>query len=92
MVESTQAQGDGVNRPIHYADFRTDKPASPGYSPELLGAHIDPRYYDDLDSYPSTCPGVETLLQCFERNVQENPDAPFLGSRIKRSDGTFSDY
>ena len=92
MVESKQAGGDGVHRPIHYADWRTDKPASPGYSPELVGSHIDPKYYDDLDSYPSQYPGVETLLGCFDRNVQENPDAPFLGSRVQQADGTFGDY
>ena len=93
MVESTtEAQGDGINRTFHYADFRTDKPASPGHSPELIGSHIDAGYYDDLDSYPSVCPGYETLLQIFERNLKENPDAPFLGSRVKQTDGSFGEY
>ena len=81
MVESSKPQGDGINRPYHYADFRTDKTPSPGYSAELIGSHIDPKYYDDLDSYPSKCPGFETLLQVFERNVKANPDQEFLGTR-----------
>jgi hypothetical protein len=41
--------GDGINRPIQYATFRTDKPAAPGHSAELVANTMDPKYYDNLD-------------------------------------------
>ena len=37
-------------------------------------------------------PGVTTLLQVFESNVADNPDAPFLGCRKKQEDGSFGEY
>lgn len=42
-------QGDGLVRTVQYATFRDDKPASPGYSRELISNRVDPRYYDNLD-------------------------------------------
>ena len=53
MVESKADQGgDGVNRPIKYATFRTDKEAEPGYSAELISDRVEAQYYDDLDARP----------------------------------------
>ena len=40
--------GDGIDRPCHYAAFRTDKKGSEGYSAELIGKRVEPQYYDDL--------------------------------------------
>lgn len=45
MVE---ARGDGVARNIIYAKFRTDKPATEGYSQELISTRVDAKDYDDL--------------------------------------------
>ena len=53
MVESKVDQGgDGVNRPIKYATFRTDKDPEPGYSAELISDRVEAQYYGDLDARP----------------------------------------
>lgn len=39
-----QANGTGV----HYANFRTDKAASPGYSAELISDRVPASHFDDL--------------------------------------------
>jgi hypothetical protein len=64
MVESTE-KGDGVNRPIKYAAFRTDKEASPGYSAELVSDLLEAKYYDEMNARPKPKEGVETLLHLF---------------------------
>ena len=46
---SADPQGDGIVRNIQYASFRKDKPASEGYSAELISDRVDPKFYDDLD-------------------------------------------
>ena len=85
MVESTKAEGDGVNRPISYAKFRTDKEASPGYSAELVSDLLEPQYYDDMRSRPPPegKEDIKTLLDLFNKNVEEGKDDPFLGTRYK---------
>jgi len=45
---SSEGGGDGINRPFHYGSFRTDVPAEPGYSAELISKNVDPKYYNDL--------------------------------------------
>ena len=62
-------QGDGLVRRVQYATFRDDKPASPGYSRELISNRVDPRYYDDLDGQPLPPNSKETLLATFKANV-----------------------
>ena len=47
MVEAT-VQGDGVNRPVIYARWREDKPASEGCSKELISVDTPKEFYDDL--------------------------------------------
>lgn len=49
MVEQT-TQGDGLVRNVIYATWREDKPAEKGYSRELVGVGLDPKYYDDINS------------------------------------------
>jgi len=39
--------GDGVVRNIIYAKWRTDKPAEPGHSHELVNINLEPKYYDN---------------------------------------------
>ena len=77
---------------IHYADWRKDKPASPGYSRELICSRVDPKYYDDLDSQPTGFEHLPTLLAAFESNVKDDPNADFLGKRVQQADGSYSDY
>ncbi len=96
MVEKAST-GDGINRPYHYGGFRTDKPASAGYSAELIGKAVNPKFYDDLAAQPEQNDGNPTLLANFKRNVRENGDDPFLGTRKRLPDDeagkpVFGDY
>jgi hypothetical protein len=91
MVESTQVEGDGVNRTVEYAAFRTDKEAAPGHSRELISNRVDPKYYDDLDGQPRA-EDNPTILHLFKRNLKLLHDQPFLGSRFKDAEGNFGDY
>lgn len=47
MVESIRE--DGVVRNTIYAKWRHDKPASPGYSQELVSIKLDPKSYDNME-------------------------------------------
>ena len=60
MVEATKQEGDGIERPFIYANFRTDKPAAPGHTAELFSAFLDPKYYDDLAAQPAPRKEEET--------------------------------
>ena len=44
MVDQTR--GDGIVRPIHYASWRNDKPASTGYSQELINKDLPKACWD----------------------------------------------
>lgn len=48
MVERRGPDADGITRPVTYATLRTDKPAVPGHTAELVSVNLDPKYYDDL--------------------------------------------
>ena len=82
MVESAQKQQTDYNTAITYATWRTDKPASSGYSQELISTLIQPKYYDALEDQPVEST-LSTVLECFKRNVKEAPDADFIGWRVK---------
>ena len=88
MVEATQDS----QFQHQYAKLRTDKEPTPGYSAELLNVKVDPQYYDDLGSMPIEVPGIETIIQVFERNVAEIPNSEFLGQRILQEDGSMSPF
>ena len=77
---------------IHYADFRKDKEPASGYSRELISSRVDPKHYDDLDAQPTGFEHCPTLLEAFEENVKVDPNADFLGRRVKQADGSYSDY
>mmetsp|Transcript_20341 Transcript_20341/g.27503 ORF Transcript_20341/g.27503 Transcript_20341/m.27503 type:complete len:129 (-) Transcript_20341:2017-2403(-) len=79
MVEANQ--GDGLVRRTQYATFRKDKAPTPGYSAELVSDRVDPKYYDDLGAQPKPPNSRDDLLATFKRNVENRPDAPFLGTR-----------
>ena len=92
MVESKQQEGDGVNRPIQYAKFRTDKEPEEGHSAELVSLKLDEKHYDDLDARPKPVEGIDTLLDLFNKNLKEGKDEAFLGTREKLQDGKFGEY
>jgi hypothetical protein len=84
--EVLHTQGDGLIRTVEYARLRTDKPARPGYSAELISSRItNPKHFDDLDSVPlpQASPELDTFLKLFKRNVAEHPNENFLGTRQK---------
>ena len=89
MVEST---GDGVARNIIYANWRTDKPAQPGYSRELVGVKVDPKYYDNLEGQPIYNRQCKTFLEYFELHAKERANDPYLGSRVKLNAKEFGEY
>ncbi len=80
MVESNL--GDGVVRNTIYAKWRDDKPATPGYSRELVSVNLDPKFYDNMEQQPHK-PGCRTFLDYFERLVAEHPNDDYLGTRVK---------
>ena len=82
MVSATGTQGDGLVRNVGYASFRTDKEPSKGYSAELISDNVDPKYYDDMLAQPSLlAPEYDTLFKVYRRNVKEQPNQSFLGTR-----------
>jgi hypothetical protein len=75
-----------------YAKFREDKPAEKGYSPELIGVSVNPKYYDNLDANPLMLHDCHTYLDHFERQIRNRKDAPFLGTRVKLNEKEFGEY
>ncbi len=65
MVQAT-TDGDGIRRDVSYASWRSNKPASPGYSQELISDKVDPKFYDDLLGQPNILgEGVDTLFKVY---------------------------
>ena len=63
-------EGDGVARPYHYANWRTDKEPSPGYSHELMSKDVPASHFDNLGDIKHTYkPECDTLLKFFKSNV-----------------------
>ena len=93
MVESAQS-GDGINRPITYAKWRTDIPTVPGHTAELVSVHLDQKFYDNLDDAPGLYGDCDTLLKHFLRHKNLTPDLDFLGTRTppKEEKGEFGPY
>ena len=84
MVSAKEPKGDGLVRNVAYASWRKDKPASSGYSEELISDQVDHKYYDDLWAQPSPLgPGVDTLFKVYRRNVTGSANVNFLGTREK---------
>ena len=66
MVESSE--GDGINRTIQYAKFRTDKPATPGHSAEILDMNAPMEWADKFEEMPLVAyPECDTFLKHFQR-------------------------
>lgn len=66
---------------VQYAYWREDKPAEPGYSPELISVMTPKEFVDELDKQPVLVDGLTTTLDYFERTVKLQPDEPMLGTR-----------
>jgi long-subunit acyl-CoA synthetase (AMP-forming) len=80
MVEANSL-GDGIERRIQYAKFRTDKPATPGYSTELISNTVDAKYFDDLEAQPiGDC---DTILKTYHRSLLARGNEQFLGTRAE---------
>jgi len=84
---------------VSYASFRTDKPASPGYSAELISDNIDPKFYDDLMAQPSPLDkDLDTLFKVYKNNVKNHSNMSFLGTRYPtgekdaKGDAVFGEY
>ena len=92
MVESSAAQGDGLNRPVMYAKWREDKEADAGYSKELVNVETPVEVLDNMDSHPKYQQSYDNILQCFLNTVEKKRDDPFMGTRQRKADGSFGDY
>ena len=93
MVEATNnTQGDGLARNVMYAKFRTDKPADPGYSAELVNVDTPAEVLDNMDSLPEYQKEYSTILECFLQTVKRKGDDPFMGTRCRNPDGSFGEY
>ena len=51
MVQAVE-EGDGIRRDVICAKWRTDKPATPGYSVDLVHIDTPESCYDDFDKIP----------------------------------------
>ncbi len=96
MVESS-AQGDGINRPVIYAKWRTDLEAQPGHSRELISEMTPKQYWDNHAGMPQHIPECKTCLDYFERSAKLFPNEPFLGTRTQlendaKGKPVFGDY
>lgn len=92
MVEANPSVGDGIQRSVQYAAFRTDKEPTPGYSADLIHKDVDPSCYDDFNKLPVFDTNVNSILDLFLNQVKARPNHPYLGTRAKNADGTFGNY
>ena len=75
-------QASGNERlPFSYGVFRTDKPADPGYSQELVNVNIDPAHYDNFEALPELQSPFSSIIDVFYRAVREKGNRNFLGTR-----------
>ena len=63
MVEATA--GDGIERHVQYGVWRTDKPADPGYSADLVHYDIPPECYDNFEKLPILDNPTKSILEVF---------------------------
>lgn len=71
---------------IQYGYWRTDKPAEPGFSQELISAYSDPKKLDSLDTWPvapDTGRELKTLTEAVTNLASRLPDHPWMGTKVK---------
>ena len=71
MVEANQPHGDGIERHVPYAVFRTDKAPEPGYSAELMHHDIPVDCYDDFDKLAVLNNPIKSILEVFLNQVRD---------------------
>ena len=91
MVEAVQ-EGDGVRRDVIYGKWRTDKPATPGYSADLVHIDAPESCYDNFDKLPILDKPLNSILDVFLNQVRDKPDNRLFGTRAKNTDGSFGAY
>ena len=70
-----------VERNVPYGVWRKDKPASAGYSHELVCNTLDKAHYDTIEQLPLTIKGADTIIGIFDNQATKTPDREFLGTR-----------
>ena len=61
MVEADPT-GDGVRRDVIYAKWRTDKPATEGYTQDLFHKDTPESCYDDFNKLPELQKSTKNIL------------------------------
>ena len=80
---------------MQYGVWRTDKPADPGYSQEMISivAAEHPEALDDFNKLPILQgTNVKSIVGAFVETARQKPNNRFLGTRHKNEDGTFGQY
>lgn len=74
-----------MQKEMIYGTWRTDKPKEDGWSQELISS--DTKFLlekgsslDTLEGNPFE--GVDTIKKALYRNVEKNPNADYLGTRV----------
>lgn len=65
---------------VNYGTWRTDKPASEGYSHELVSDKTPKEYYDNLSAIYGK-DETNTILKLFRKMVDMGADEDYLGTR-----------
>ena len=91
MVEAT-AKTDGIVRKIMYAKWRTDKPADPGYSQELVNINTPDEFLDNMDGLPAFKQPYDTIMGAFLHTLERKRNDPFMGTRERLPNGEFGGY
>lgn len=58
-------EGDGIERHVDYGVWRTDKPADPGYTVDLVHHNIPVDCYDDFEKLPVLNNPTKSILEIF---------------------------
>ena len=74
---------------IQYAYWRTDKPAEPGFSHELISNFTNRKEIDTLNMWPKDEDGnvIKTLTQGLQSLEKRLPNHPWLGTKVKKESG-----
>lgn len=77
---------------VTYGKMRTDKPAQPGYSAELVNIDVDPAHYDDLERIPILQNAKTNFIALLQGHALANGNNKFLGTRERHADGSYGNY
>ena len=91
MVEAKPAP-NAERLPFNYGVFRSDKPADPGYSRELMNINIDNAHYDNFEQLPELNNPTNSIIDVFYKAVREKGNRHFLGTRPLQANGSYGPY